>query len=130
MAAIPIVGRNGEALTGHSTDARQILETGTGGAPDFDGDGRVFELLHLAAFNSHASSQSELHLWDADEASQVATTAQIGAPIPIPPNTLVERTWERGFGPRFRTNITATTGSALTQGTIAARAVYASGLLH
>jgi hypothetical protein len=130
MAAIPISGRNGEALTGSCTDARHILETGTGGAPDFDGDGRIFELLHLVARNSSAASQSELHLWDRDEGSQPATTGQIGAAIIIAPNTTLEKTWTRGTGPRFRTNITASTSRTTNRGTVAIRDVFASGLLH
>lgn len=130
MAAIPIMGRNGEALTGSCTDARHILESPTGGAPDFDGDGRIFELLHLVATNTSAASQTELHLWDVDEGSQPATTRQIGARIIIAPNTTFEKTWLRGEGPTFRRNITASTSRTTNRGTIAIRDVYAAGLLH
>ena len=130
MAAIPVFGRNGEALTGSCTDARAVMETGAGTNPDFDGDGRVFELLHLAVWNNHAASAALLHLWDRDEGSQPTTTLQVGAPIPCPALALTVRTWERGTGPRFRTNIVASTSRALNQGTIRVRDVFVSGLLH
>ena len=130
MSAIPITGRNGEALTGSCTDARHILETGSGGAPDFDGDGRVFELLHLVATNSSANSATRLHLWDRDEGSQPTTTLQIGGSYYIAPLTTMEKTWSKGTGPRFRTNIVASTSRTTNQGSVAIRDVYAAGLLH
>ena len=130
MAAILISGTNGEALVGVTTDVRHILETSTGGTPDFDGDGRVFEPLHLECFNSHATSQAELVLYDDDESSGPTNSSnvRIGGVYPIPPNSLLEKTWERGRGPKFRTNIIASTRAS--RGTIAAGDVYASGLLH
>ena len=130
MAAIPIAGRNGEALTGSCSDARHILETGSGGAPDFDGDGRIFELLHLVVTNTSVACAAQMHLWDRDEGSQPATTSQIGARIIVAPNTTLEKTWQRGEGPRFRTNITASTSRTTNQGTVAIRDCFASGLLH
>jgi len=114
MAAIPISGKNGEALVGATTDVRHILETNTGGAPDFDGDGRVFELTNIRIHNSHGGSQALILLYDDDEGSGPAGSGntRVGGAIPVPPNSTVAMTWKRGTGPTFRTNIVAETLAA------------------
>ncbi len=130
MSDIPISGTNGESLDAAATDTRHIMESPTGGAPDFDGDGRVLELLHLVVRNSHAASQALFRMYDDDEISGPAGSGntRIGPTYIIPPNSVMEKTWPKGTGPSFNTNIVAeTVGGA---GTIAADDVYTAGVLH
>ena len=127
--AIPISGQNGETIVSQTVDVRHILETPGETAPNFDGDGRVFELLNLVVTNSHATVALTLRLWDSDETTTVVTTTQVGPEIRVAAGDTVKMEWARGTGPRFRTNITA---SQLTGGTatVALNSVQASGLLH
>ena len=126
--AIPISGQNGEALVGQTVDVRHILETPGETAPNFDGDGRVFELLNLVVTNSAAAVAATLRLWDSDESTAIVTTTQVGPEIRIAAGDTVKMDWVRGTGPQFRTNITASL--ATNSGTVAANSIQASGLLH
>lgn len=130
MAAIRIEGTNAtEALVSTSVDARHVLESSTGGAPDFDGDGRVFELLYFAAYNS-GSTDTNLEFYDQNETTATSDSSftTLKAIKHFPSGAYTEYTWEVGTGPRFRTNIIV--GSASGAGTFARGAVSASGLLH
>ena len=126
--AIPISGQNGEAIVGQTTDVRHILETPGETGPNFDGDGRVFELLNLVVTNSAAAVAATLRLWDSDESTAIVTTTQTGPEIRIAAGDTVKMEWARGTGPRFRTNLTASL--ATNSGTVAANSIQASGLLH
>lgn len=128
MGSIPVSGRNGEAIVGSSSDIRHILETNSGGARDFDGDQHTFELLHLQAYNSHASSQGVLVLFDSNESTAAPSSTRVVGPLPVPALSLVDLEWERGSGPKFRVNITAETQAGA--GTFAIGSIFASGLLH
>ena len=128
MAAIPISGQNGEAIVSFTIDARHILETPGETGPNFDGDGRVFELLNLVVTNASAAVVAVLRLYDSDETTVVVTTTQVGPEIRIAPADTMKMEWARGTGPRFRTNLVA--GLASVAGTVNLNSVQASGLLH
>lgn len=131
MAAVRIEGSNAsEPIVSTSVDARHVLESATGGAPDFDGDARIFELLLIRARNS-GSTNSPLEVYDEDETtgtSDSSFTTKKGGDLLVPANTQVEFTWEKGTGPRFRTNIIV--GSASGAGTFLRGSIHAAGLLH
>ena len=126
--AIPISGQNGETIVGQTTDVRHILETPGETGPNFDGDGRVFELLNLVVTNSAAAVAATLRLWDSDESTAIVTTTQVGPEIRIAAGDTIKMEWARGTGPQFRTNITASL--ATNSGTVAVNSIQASGLLH
>mgnify|MGYP001608243316 CR=1 FL=1 len=128
MAAIPISGQNGETIVGQTTDVRHILETPGETGPDFDGNGRVFELLNLSITNSHATATLTLRLCDSDESTAIVTTTQVGPEIRVAAGDTQKIEWARNTGPRFRTNITASI--ATNTGTVALNSVQASGLLY
>jgi len=125
MAGIRYGGTNGEPLT--TADVRQIAETNTEGSPDFDGDGRVFELLGLFIPNIDASTRARVRLYDADEATTVTSNRRVGFQIIIPPNDSVTLEFARGSGPRFRTNITADLVSS--GGNVPVKGVRTDGVL-
>src|SRR3990172_574783 len=101
---IAIDGINNEALVDEATDARDLLTDEGGNSPDFDGDGRVFELNDLTAANEHATQQAILEVWDTNEGA--APTAGLQKlTIVVPPASTIERRWAQGAGPRFITGI-------------------------
>ena len=128
MSVIFVQGQNGEALVGQTTDVRHILETPGETGPNFDGDGRVFELLSLVVPNSAAAVPATLRLWDSDESTAVVTTTQVGPEIRIAALDTIKMEWARGTGPQFRTNICASL--ATNSGTVAANGIQAAGILH
>ena len=128
MATIPVSGQNGEAIVSQTIDVRHILETAGETAPDFDGNGRVFEMLNLVVPNAHATQVATVRFFDSDETTVVVTTTQVGPEIRIAAGDTIQMTWARGSGPRFRTNVTM--GLSAVSGTVNANGVQASGLLH
>jgi len=125
MAGIRYGGTNGEALT--TADVRHIAESATEGVPDFDGDGRVFELLGLFIPNTNPTTQARIRLYDRNEATSVTSNARVGFEIIIPPNDSVSLEWRRGAGPHFRQNIIADMVSS--GGTIPVKGVRTDGVL-
>lgn len=127
MAAIPIAGQNGTALSTITTQTvREIIRTPAAVAANFDGDSRVFELLGLEATNTSTTLVATLVLWDADQSTAVGTNAKVGADIRIAPGDTVKMEWRRGTGLKFRTNISA----SLRAGTMGVGRISAHGLLH
>lgn len=129
MAGIPVFGQNGEAMVLATVDVRHILETPGETGPDFDGNGRVFELLNLVVTNTSTTLAMILQLYDSDESTAVVTTTQVGPILRIPPGDTFKMEWARNAGPKFRTNITAGFRASNT-GIVVANAIQASGLLH
>jgi len=128
MAAIPIAGQNGTALSTLTTQTvREVLRTPAGTAANLDGDGRVFELLGLIATNTSTTGVATLVLWDADQSTAVGTNAKVGADIRIAPGDTIKMDWPRGTGHQFRTNVSA---SLRTAGAMGVGRIQASGLLH
>jgi hypothetical protein len=124
MAEIPISGVNGEAIIAIGTDIRHIMEDDSGNSPDFDGVGRIFELLGIVVTNSHASTDGTFRIYDQDESTTgTGSNQQLG--IILPYNNTRQLEWRHGAGPKFSTNICAT----LDAGTIAALAVQTTGRL-
>lgn len=130
MPGIPIEGTNAtEALVDEGTDIRSIMEDESDNLPDFDGDGRVFELLALEITNEHATQVATVELWDSDEDATFTADPSIqkGTYL-VPAQDTVQFTWARGTGPRFITNITASIDSG--NGTVDSGAVRCSGVLY
>lgn len=125
MPGIPVDGINDEALTAVGTDARSILTDEAGNNPDFNGDGRVFELRELTISNSHATLPATFTLYDVDEGAAPAA-AVLKLTLIVPASDSVSRTWKKGAGPRFYTGCSG----GVDQGTVAAGAVHSAGLLH
>lgn len=127
MAAIPISGMNVTLIA--SNTWRSILRTASGAAPDFDGDGRVFELLGLLISNTSALSVARLQMWDNDNVTSTPSTVRrVGPELRIAPGDTQKLEWPRGSGPRFTIGIVMT--KADNGGTVGVRNVNANGLLH
>ena len=127
MAAIRIDGINDEALDDEGTDARDLLTDLAGNSPDFDGDGRIFELLELEVSNEHASAVVVFEMWDANEGAAPGAANQKGTFI-IPAQDTYSKSWPLGAGPTFATGIVGSSdGNA---GTVNIGGVHVSGVLH
>ena len=126
MALIPIDGINNEVLVDEGTDARDILTDLAGNSPDFNGDGRVFELKELTVSNESVTTDGVVELWDADEGANPAAANQ-RATIIVPANSTIERSW-RTRGPTFTIGCVASLDGG--NGTINIGAIHASGHLH
>lgn len=125
MSDIPVDGINDEALTAVGTDARDILTDEAGNSPDFNGDGRVYEMLSLTVTNSHATNKGILTVYDADEGAS-PSAAKLKLTVEVPAGDSVSLQWDKGSGPQFYTGCVA----GVDAGTVAAGAVHSSGLLH
>ena len=126
MALIAIDGINNEVLVDEATDARDILTDLAGNSPDFDGDGRVFELKDVTISNESVTTDAVVELWDANEGAGPAAANQ-RATIIVPANSTVERKWETR-GPTFTIGCVASLDGG--NGTINIGAIHASGYLH
>ena len=125
MSLIPLSGHNDEAMSTPAGDARDLITDLAGNSPDFDGDGRVFELLELQVTNEHASQVATFEAYDANEGGGPgAATQQLT--LMVGPTDTVERSWKLGTGPRFTIGLVG----AVTNGLINIGGVTASGVLH
>lgn len=123
---VPVDGISDEALVDEGTDARSILSDLGGNNPDFDGDGVVFELNELTMSNESTTVDGVVEIWDANEGASPGAANQ-KLTIVIPANTTVERKWDPGYGPTFRTGIVASLDGG--NGTVNAGGVHAAGAL-
>lgn len=123
---IPLDGINNEALVDEATDARDIVTDLGGNSPDFDGDGRIFELNELTISNEHATLTGVIEIWDANEAAAPAAATQ-KLTVVVPPNSTVERSWPPGRGPRFTIGCVASLDAG--NGTVNIGGIHAAGVL-
>lgn len=110
-------GRSDEAMTTPGADCRELIS-----GADFDGENAIFHLKGVIIYNSHASADGVLQLYDQDEGVAVAANEQFTIVAPFGVTTIVEFC-EPGW--QFHTNITA----GVTGGTVGAYAVGAWGYL-
>jgi hypothetical protein len=110
----PLSGNTDEALTIPATDCRELIS-----GANFDGQGAVFHCLAMWFYNSHATTDSVVQVYDQDEAA--ATAANERFSIVCPFGVLTEVTFPEP-GMLFKINITA----AVTGGTIA---IYQAGAM-
>lgn len=113
----PYDGNTDEALTIPATDCRELI-TGA----DFDGENAIFWLRGVIIYNSHASTDAVVDVYDQDEGVAVAANQKFTIIAPFGVTTIVEFS---APGRSFKTNITAAT----TNGTIAAYEAGAWGFL-
>lgn len=104
-------GNTDEALTTSAVDVRELLGTG------FSQANRYFWLKELWVYNSHATTDGVVTLWDQAEGVAVAANERFSAPCPANTLTLIPFS---GKGMRFRTNCCA----AISAGTVA---IYQAG---
>ncbi len=120
MARVPVSGNNDEALTAPGTDTREVIS-----GLDPDGDGKVFWCTNLEISNEHASQVAVVEIYDSDEDTGVAASAQRGV-YHVPPGDTVAVDYPAP-GRKFVTSMVA----ALTNGTINANGgIRASGYLE
>jgi len=111
-------GNTNEALTIPATDCRELMSVPGGG---FHSD-RVFWLRHIWAYNSHATDDAVIQVYDEDENAAGATAALERFSFSVPAGTLGSIDIPAP-GIMFVTNITA----SVTGGTIAIYQAGASG---
>jgi len=109
---IPLSGYNDAVLT---TTVVEIIS-----GEDFDGEGVVFWLRSLMIYNSHASIDAIVDLYDQDEGAVVAANQRGTIIAPYGTTTVVDFP---APGIAFRTNI----GAVLGAGTVAAYECLAWG---
>ena len=110
-----VSGNSDEALTTPGADCRELI-TGA----DFDGQLAVFHCLAIWVYNSHASSDAVVDVYDQDEAAATAANQRFTLICPFGVTTMVTFP---DPGMLFKVNITAGT----TGGTVAAYEAGAMG---
>ena len=123
---IPVAGINNEALVDEATDARDLLTDPAGNSPDFDGDGRVFEMQSLVVSNEHATQVAVLEVWDANEAAAPSAAVQ-RLTVMVGPTNTVALSWPRGAGPKFSIGCVGSIDAGT--GTVNIGAVHVAGEL-
>lgn len=114
----PVSGRTDEALTIPATDCRELI---SGLNPD--GEKSTFWLRWVAIYNSHATDDAVVDIYDQDENVATAANQRLTIVAPAGTTTVVELP---APGMAFTTNLTA----AVTGGTVAVYEAAAGGYLE
>jgi hypothetical protein len=104
----PRSGHSDEALAAPATDVRELIS-----GADFDGKNCKFWLRGLIIYNSDASQDAVVDIYDQDEGAATAANQRLSIVAPFGTTTIVEFS---APGIEFKTNITA----GITGGTVAA----------
>lgn len=110
----PHSGNTDEALTTPAVDCRELLGTG------FRQANRTFQCRSIWVYNSHATEDATVQVYDQAEGVAVAANERFAFQVPAQTTVIVEFP---APGMEFRTNITA----AVTNGTVAIYQAGASG---
>lgn len=112
-------GRNDEVLTTSGADVRELLGVQGSIGAGFH-TGRTFWLRSVWVYNSHATDDGVVTLWDQDEAVATAANERLSFPAPAATFTKIDLP---APGLEFVTNLCA----AISAGTVAIYQAGASG---